>query len=261
MASWQDGPEYAPLEWPDAFTDPQLPPLDVAAPPPDRGLDAPPEPPAFAPPPQPAADLAGFVPPTGPSRDPHEPFAVVTSTLTSFATRDASWKPTDPLGPEVAPARIEMPRTSFVTPLAQINPPSFPAPGTPQWFVPPGVPQAPAPARVSMRDIVRGVTPPVLILCLLGGLINPLSLLLLVLGLVTTARIGYRRRAVAATVGTASGVLVLAALFELLTGAGLGDLYDALSGLAQFTCWGVLLALIIIVFYALSHGERPQHPL
>lgn len=81
MASWTDGPEYAPHERPDAFVAPDAAPLAPADGTHRPLPGAPAEPPAYA---EPTASvpLADVAPPAGPSRDPREAFEVVTTPLT-----------------------------------------------------------------------------------------------------------------------------------------------------------------------------------
>lgn len=115
MATWEDGPEYAPLERPDAFTEPA---------PSTVGLEAPPAPPVPAPPPverpvfaestQPAPPLEELVPEPPAQRNPKEPFDVATTVMTaeSSAWAAAHWSrpnsnaaPITPSAPVVRPAQ------------------------------------------------------------------------------------------------------------------------------------------------------------
>ncbi len=231
----------------------------MAEPAPDRGLDAPTAQPAFTPSSDSTGDLAALVPPTKPTRDPRAPFDVITSTLTDFSTKtpDKEWKPTDPLGPATAPSPITMPSMPAVAPFAHVNPPGFPAPGTPQWFAP-GTPQQPKQHRsLNITEILNAATPPVLILCLVGGLFSSLSFLCLVIALVATARIAYRRRAVNITTGVTAALLALDAVVAIARGDDLDLFFEALTSLSRFLCWGVMIALLIIVTLALSNDEQP----
>ena len=96
MATWEDGPEYAPLVRPDAFSEPTISPLSVRAPVEQPAAAAPKERPAFADPADPVAPLESLVPPIEAPRDPAEPFDVVTTALTSAdsAWGAAHWAPT-----------------------------------------------------------------------------------------------------------------------------------------------------------------------
>ena len=120
MASWTDGPEYAPTVRPDAFVSPTAPPLADAAP-----GEASPMPPRERPE---FADAAAGVPleavasPTEPARDPRQAFDVVSTPVTS------------------APgARDFAPPTG--APVLAAPPPGLPTTGQP----PPGFPAGPSP--------------------------------------------------------------------------------------------------------------------
>ncbi|HYI52434.1 MAG TPA: hypothetical protein VEX57_00600 [Microlunatus sp.] len=105
MATWEDGPEYAPLERPDAFADPSVATVGLEAPP-----SAPPTPPApierpdaFADPGQPVPPLAALVPEPPAQRDPKVPFDVAASVMTSETSAWASAHfPSAPAGPTAA---------------------------------------------------------------------------------------------------------------------------------------------------------------
>ena len=257
MATWEDGPEYAPLARPSEFTDPGLPPLDVVSPvspPPDVPVDQP----AYAPPAQPQTDLAAIVPPQAPARDPQEPFAVLTLATPGGGPPDGeAWTPTQPLGPTLPAGPMDVAPRPVVAPLAQINAPSFPAPGTPQWFAPGQLP-APQPATVTLRDVARAATAPVLIFAAIGGLFNQLALPMLVLALVATSRIAYRRRAVTATVGVTGALLTLVAFVSIFNGDDPYVLYGVLCDTSQVVSWAFLVALVIVMYRALSLRERPE---
>ena len=63
MATWEDGPEYAPLVRPDAFTEPTIPPLSSTPPVEQLAAAAPKERPAFADPRDSVAPLERLIPP------------------------------------------------------------------------------------------------------------------------------------------------------------------------------------------------------
>ena len=91
MATWEDGPEYAPYERPDEFADPSAATVGLEAPP-----AVPPPPPAplerpvFDDPGQPVPPLATLVPPPPAERDPHQPFDVASSLVTAESSAWAS---------------------------------------------------------------------------------------------------------------------------------------------------------------------------
>ncbi|GAA3572744.1 hypothetical protein GCM10022197_31870 [Microlunatus spumicola] len=103
MATWEDGPEYAPHERPQYFADAPVPPLDQA--PPVEPLAGGPSTarPHFDQPSAPVAPLATLVPAPPDERDPHRPFDTVTSTMTSVGWgADAPFEATAPFSPSAA---------------------------------------------------------------------------------------------------------------------------------------------------------------
>lgn len=91
MATWEDGPEYAPIERPDQFSLPAAAPLEVTPPAHQPAADAPKDRPRFDDPRAAVAPLSTLVPPTVEDRrDPQQPFDVVAGTMTS-TTNASAW--------------------------------------------------------------------------------------------------------------------------------------------------------------------------
>ncbi|MET1004448.1 MAG: hypothetical protein ABWX96_02800 [Propionibacteriaceae bacterium] len=88
MATWEDGPEYAPLERPAEFSSPAADPLEVVPPPEQLAALAPVERPAFDAPEAAVAPLASLIPVVADERNPELPFDVASSTVTSM---DSAW--------------------------------------------------------------------------------------------------------------------------------------------------------------------------
>ena len=104
MATWEDGPEYAPIERPDNFSVPEAAPLEVAPPAYQPAADAPKDRPRFDDPQAPVAPLSTLVPEaTDDDRDPQRPFDVVASTLTTPSASSA-WGSAHWSGPGAASA-------------------------------------------------------------------------------------------------------------------------------------------------------------
>ncbi len=128
MATWEDGPEYAPHERPQYFADAPLPPLEQA-PAVARPADGLPSArPHFDQPSAPVAPLSTLVPEPPDERDPRHPFDVVTTTLTS----ESAWGPT---GSASNNSSGSAPGTRPLTPTQPFIP-SAPAP----TLAPPGAP-------------------------------------------------------------------------------------------------------------------------
>lgn len=267
MATWQDGPEYAPQERPAAFVVPPLPPLA------DAGSAAAPAPsvpdgePSFTGPSGPQPELAALVPAGAPRRNPNLPFEVATATVTagkwsSGSTPDDSRlrSPIEPFTQPGPPLTGYLPVQPAVQPTAQVNPPPFPAPNTPQWFAPPPESRVPAaPPPVSIGQIWRAATPGVLIPLVLGMFFSWLSILLLAVSFALSARIAYRKQAVRRAYAGAIIFVGLAGVLSVLASGLDSDLlFGALSSGAQLACIALPFVIGLIVGAALRAGERPD---
>lgn len=281
MATWRDGPEYAPRQRPTGFVEPAAEPLEAHAEAPHPAAGAPADRPVFSPPETPAPILAELAPAIAPQRNPHAPFAVVASTLTGGSAWSAvhtarpeaapvptgptapapvPWTPEQPFAAPGAPVTASIPPPPTLQPGAQINPPAFPAPGTPGWFGPPPpwarVPDA---GPVTVAQMIRETTPGVLIPLLVGAVFAGLSVIMLATSFALSARIAYRRQAVRLAYGGAAGVLSLVAATSLLDETvGPYLMWDSVSAWAQFLCWVLPVVLVLIVGAALRAGDRPD---
>ena len=135
MATWEDGPEYAPLERPDAFADPSVATVGLAAPPPAPvPPPAPTERPAFADPGQPVPPLAALVPAPPARRDPNVPFDVAASLMTAETSAWASSHfPTAPAGPTATGQHPSDHPTLHPSPDNAIRPASYGAGDVRDW--------------------------------------------------------------------------------------------------------------------------------
>ena len=145
MATWEDGPEYAPVERPDAFAEPTAATIGLEAPPPSpSAAPAPVERPVFADPTRPVPPLATLVPEPPARRDPQQPFDVVSSVMTAdtSAWASAHWTGHESSGPP-RPAAAAVPAPALPT---APGPNGFdPGRGPGKWSEtprPPAVPRA-----------------------------------------------------------------------------------------------------------------------
>jgi hypothetical protein len=253
MASWQDGPEYAPSARPAAFVMPDAAPLRVDPDPAPAAPDEPDEEPRFSPPDADQPALAALAPSAAPGRNPNLPFA---ATATSVASTEAR-VPTEPFGVGLAPLSGYL-APPVPQPAVQVNPAPFPAPGTPQWFAPPGVPVPTAPPRVGLRQVLAGITPGVAITIAIGMIFGWAAPFTLIVGFVLSSRIGYRREAVHRTWQlTGFALLAIGMVSIAAAGSDLDALFGSIAGACQFASWVVAVALIAIVVSALRAGEQP----
>lgn len=268
MATWQDGPEYAPRERPAAFVVPPVPPLAASGP--AAASPAPPAPesePSFVGPSDPQPELAALVPAGAPGRNPNLPFEVITAAVTSGTwssgsspNTPAGHPPTEPFTQPGPPLSGYLPVQTAVQPAAQVNPAPFPAPNTPQWFAPPPESRVPAaPPPVSVGQIWRAATPGVLIPLVIGMVFSWMSILMLAISFALSARIAYRKEAIRRAYGVALVVVgAIGVLSVLSNGLDADLLFGALSAGAQIVCVFLPFVVGLIVGAALRAGERPD---
>lgn len=275
MATWLDGPEYAPLERPAAFVVPEVQPL--AAPP--AGPVAPPPPPveepSFTAPSGPQPDLAALVPSAAPGRNPQLPFEVLTAAITNAGGSGggpstagqplpALRSPQQPFNAPGPSLDGYLPVQPTVAPNAPVNPAPFPgpfpAPGTPQWFAPPPLSRVPdAPPPVTIAQIWNAATAGVMIPLIVGAMFGWFSILMLALSFALSARIAYRRDAVRRSyIGALVVVGALGMMSMLAAGYDSDALFDTLSQGSQVACGALVVLVGLIVGSALRAGERPE---
>jgi hypothetical protein len=281
MATWEDGPEYAPLARPAEFTSPAANPLDAAPPHLQPAADAPAERPRFADPSAPVAPLAALVPVAKETRDPEQPFAVVSSTLTSgSAWGSAHGGPLGSAAPQPPAAPAALPGTAY-TPEALLGPApvapqlwpepapvpgayppvppgSYPAPGTPQWFGPGPYREQPAPPRVDARQVLDGATPGLLAVLGLGALVFVLSPIMVAVAFSLRSRVRAAQPQVRTTLSVALGAVAFFA-FVGVAGAPLdfNDWWSFVGLWSLLICWTSLIVVTAQVYQALKRGPVP----
>jgi hypothetical protein len=281
MATWEDGPEYAPIERPDEFAVPEAPPLSVAPPHVQPAAEAPVEHPAFGDPADPVIPLAELVPEPEEPRDPTIPYDVASTAITSG---DSAWgavhwqQPSDPAAPRQLaapwppapaapttwgePAGPAWPSEPLDVPNARTpGPTGLPAPGTAQWFAPP--PHAPAlpPAPASAKDVLTAVTPALIIVLSLGALIHPVAPITLLAAWVLSTRCMVARPQIKTAFVVA--IATLSALGVLIGLAGpldFTDWWNGLSWVALLISWAMVPIVLVLARRALQAGQRPPPP-
>ncbi len=285
MATWEDGPEYAPAERPDLFAPPeQVPPLEATAPPPKPSAGAPLQPPAGFQGPQQAVPLESLVPRVGESRDPHRAFEVAGSAMTEQSSTAAAWGAAHssswasqwapPQGaPVVAappPTLVHDPAQPFVPTqgmrpgMAPVPPPpgtALPPPGTDQWFAPTSwaPPRVAADDRSLLRKVVDGTSAPLLIVLVIGlvPMLSPFAVLG-ALGLTALAR--RRRHQLRASLLVGAGVLVLAGLMGLLTTGSITGALELMQSPAVLVCLVMLVLAPVQSYLSIQAGEPELAP-
>lgn len=171
MATWEDGPEYAPLERPDGFSYPDVPPLEQAPRQQPVPTGAPLEQPQFRVATNPGPPLDSLVPTVTDRRDPNEPFNVLESTMTAntSAWAGAHWSQgqgnADAVSPQWGPPTPGIPAAQPGRDAIQLThqhqaaqPGGFPAPGTVDWFAPPPAGSRPAAGVEPRMSIPQALT-------------------------------------------------------------------------------------------------------
>ena len=269
VATWEDGPEYAPIERPSAFQNPDAPPLKIAAPYPQMAAWAPKGRPLFDFPEKPVAPLSTLLPAREEPRDPQEPFTVVSSTMTS----DSAWGAVHWASPASQPAGARAPgglapsaagypapdQPLVVQPADSPTPGNFPAPGSPAWWGPGPPARQPQPTSpVTARAVLDAATPGLCICLLIGGLVYVFSPIVLWIGVGLLARVKVAKDEVRRAYKF--GIVALAVIGFLGTftvDTGLGDWWQFVATWGLVICWGLLVSTLILVYRRLKSNSAP----
>lgn len=271
MASWEDGPEYAPTQRPAAFESPHAAPLQVAPKEPSLADGAPPQRPTdFAQPTTPAPDLASLVPSNDVTRDATKPFEVASMTLTQEASawgaaHSSTLDPQAPASTGFDPSRPITTSSQRVPGVASFAPPtSAPvsiapgqsAPGTsaPGAYYPPPAPSGP----VGIRAIWDGLTPGVAISLLIGGVIPPLSFVTYFVAFGFSFRVMPGARGVRTTFTVGLIVIGFGAILSILGAPGFAEWWSRVGWWSLWTSWATLIVAGIMVYRGLTGGNAPS---
>lgn len=268
MATWEDGPEYAPHEPPAHFTAPAAEPLSHAEARPRPSAQAPTQPPSQFTAPA-AAPLAAIGATLGAShRNPQQPFDVRTGALTqgtSAWSAAHSMQNADPAAQQWAPPTG--PPVVATTPAAgsERDPRrpidiagSTPAPATSPWAPPPpgAVPVAPNPqadtTAPTWRRVLDLLTWP-LAASLVLGFIPPISPVMLIVSTVLAWRLNHALRSVRIAITAGLGYTVLIALLALLGNSW----WSTTSTWAVAVTVFAALYAVVMAFLVVSGKVRP----
>ena len=260
MATWEDGPEYAPIERPSHFQNPDARPLETAPQYAQVAAWAPKGRPDFDNPSTPVRPLASLVPTVRDApRDPQKPFAVVSSAMTS----DSAWgavhwaAPTGgPVGPTarggLSPRVPSQPRPDQpITTGAALRqtPAPFPAPGTPDWFGPgPHQQQPRQETPVSARAVLDAATPGLCMCLIIGGLVYVLAPIMLCIGVGLAGRVKVAAEEVRRAHVFALVVLaVLGVLGALIVGTDFTAWWRFVGQWGLLICWVLLVSTLVTI--------------
>lgn len=277
MASWEDGPEYAPLERPAEFNPADAPPLDVA-PLVERPADgAPQERPTFSGPAVALAPLDRLVPTqTDEHRDPNRPFEVAAGTMTDASNgsagsgtwgavhgdQTAGWGP--PAGLPTAPGPMVPAGPVWPgpgDPMLLTSGPApgqngFPAPGTNGWFGGNAPVQAPALRLPDAKALAQAVTAPVIIFLVLT-IIYPLSPIFFAIAWGLSSKIRIARKQVLRSFGLALAAIFVFFLFFLAIGDGSTGGYTIFTLCTMFFSLAELIVVGVLVWRGLKQPPPP----
>ena len=289
MATWEDGPEYAPLERPAEYTSPVAAPFEEAAPVVAVPASVPVERPQFSEPPVPVAPLAALVPVVEDTRDPQLPFEVVSTNLTSGSAWGSAHGglpsavplPTAPMQPTPAalPATAYAPESLLPAPPVPADawpaaapvpgsfppaaPGAFPSPGTPQWFGPGPYGERPPAPTVDARRVIEAATPGLLIVLGVGALIFVLSPVLLTVAFSLRSRVRVAQQQVRRALGIALGLMAFFAFVGLSRQPlAFSEWWSFVGVWSLLLCWATLVTVGVLVYRGLKSGPAapPSYP-
>ena len=298
MATWEDGPEYAPVERPAGFTSPEAEPLEVAPRYEQPAAAAPADRPQFSGPAGTVPALAALVAVVEETRDPQRPFEVVSSNLTSgsawgsahggalagAAAVPAPLAPVGPVGPVALPG-LPLPGGGYApgalpvpAPLAPQQwpepapvpggyppaaPGAFPAPGTPQWFGPGPYGEQPPTSRVDARRVLDAATPGLLVVLGVGAVVFVLAPLMVAVAFALRSRVRAAQRQVRVTLGVALGAVCFFAAVGLARAPlDFSEWWSFVGVWSLLICWFTLITIAVLVHAALKRGPGapPSYP-
>ncbi len=270
MATWLDGPEYAPRERPAEFAAPRAPRLGTAPARPCPSSGAPHIAPSDYRQEQPVAPLSNHSAPEAEYRDPHEAFAVARNVMT--AGEAPTPQPTDPRQPLSAATGVDHGRQPSAWGAAHADseyslvnrpiPPlggGQPQPGS-QWPPPNGRPTG-QPGPVTALQVLQATQAGVVISLLVGGLFGAFTWvppIALVAAMVFSFGVRQARATVQTTLITSTAIAVVWFLMAaLLNGLQVGPAIQSTSLIAVVLCWLALVVVLAMVTRSLSRGEPP----
>jgi len=259
MATWRDGPRYAPLERPAGFAEPS----EAVSLAPATPLAAP----AAVMPDNPPADfhqdatvaLADIVPVPADLRDPHQPFDTVSSIMTAGTTAsDAATGVTGTVS--LASPGTKTQRTPY-QPFAVATTTSL---ANPAW-APPADNQVPSRVirPVAAGDCWAAAYPPLVICLVVAGFIGLAEAVLPYIMLVATPwlfipRVRFRVKHVKTTAWIIVGVIAVLWLISHFVGNSMYNLDLRMGWWVAIGCW-VLAGLDLVWQWAgLRNGEAPN---
>ena len=266
MATWEDGPEYAPIERPSDFQNPDAAPLKIAPPYAQMAAWAPKDRPVFDSPGETgratvdlAADARGAPRPAGTvcRGVQHDDLRLgLGSRALGFADKSARWACRRGWDP-VTGCRHPRPEQPLVVGSGNNPPPgNFPAPGTPDWFGPGPYGQQPRPSSpVTARAVLDAATPGLCTCLVIGGLVYFLSPIILCISVSLAGRVKVAKEEIRRVFMLGISVLAAIAVFGMLTvDTGFAEWWRFVGGWGLLMCWSLLGSTLLLVYRRLKSG-------
>lgn len=245
MATWKDGPGYAPLERPIAFAEPQsavsLAPSEAAAPAKEFPADMPEE---FAPQGS-QIPLKSVVPTAASTRDPSTPFSTATLLMADEGPSTGERVPTQPY------------HVTSVIPAAT----STWGPPAPSQAVPP---PAQGVRRVAPADCWAAAYPPFVITLAVAGIVGIVQSFLAVALLVASPfifvpRVRFRVKQLRNVNFVILAILAIGWVVTLVLDSSMYNMDLDLSVWVLVACWALALVDVLLQWLGLRNGETPNH--
>ena len=260
MATWEDGPEYAPAEWPTAFVAPDTAPLAAAEPHLDLSAGASAVPPVrYEEPKEPVPPLADLAPAPTAVRDPAEPFQVVSAVMTTGSAWGSAHSTQAVAVPTAVPAWTPDQAVASAYPPPQPSQ-GFPAPGTPEWFGPPTAPYEAGQVSVPLTvgTVAEGMSWGLIITLVLGGILAYLSPVLLLIAFFLTGQVRYRRRVMKVAIIVAMAIVAIAGAGAMMGTSDATLAWESMGTASVWCSWLLILFGAGLSVFAIRGGEHPE---
>ena len=250
MATWKDGPRYAPTERPRGFAEPPPSVSLEAQPIPARVPPAPTEAPTEFQMDKPAVPLDTIEPTVAAQRDPSEPFASHSAIMTSSDAELISLS-----APTVAEDR---------SPTQPFSIASSPTASALTWAPPPDSARpVQVKHKVSASDAINAAYPPFLITLGVVGVVATIETLIPMVTLAVSPfflipRVRFRVDQLKKVAYIILAILAVLWIISFVIGSSIYNISIGMKGWVFVACWGLGVADILLQYLGLRNGETPN---
>ncbi|MCL2784769.1 MAG: hypothetical protein FWD55_04895 [Propionibacteriaceae bacterium] len=250
MATWKDGPRYAPAARPAGFAEPAEALSLAPAPVPPALPPAPPMPPDGFQPTGQGKPLEAIVPIIKDARDPHQAFSTVASLMTS--------------GDATSTVAVNAPAgSSGRVPYEPFR--IIPATPTAASWAPPDASMVPAKPiyPVSPRDCIQAAYPPLLIVMVVSAIVATVNVWLPLIVLIAApfllaTRVRFRVKQLQATCSIILGILGVVFFIQMFMYSLSYNFAVTLDLWVPVACLALPGAAILLQWLGIRNGERPN---